>query len=323
MICGKELVRFLMISDAPYLGRLTRNTLLNLCRRLDVSAAMLHLTDGSAIVLKDEVNVHTETKLSLTLVPRQDDTAKCAIQGEPIVESGFRCHLICPSGSALQAQGFQSHACVPLTLMSMPIGALTALSRSPKEFTKAHIDYMIERGKRLVLAMHHIVYFPDLGSEWLDLEKMQTELHGDRDNGSASKSNQEAMDSLVDRVLAVENLSRQSPPSSLTRSLPKGINWLTLLRVCNYLEKHPGPISRKDLADALGFSDITAGHYLTYLTDTGVVRKEITYGQVGRPAFTYRLHPAHQSTAGDEIPVHRVSEPAGDDYSDYCTYLDS
>lgn len=165
MPCSKELVRLLMISDAPHLGKLTKNTLLNLCMQLDVSAAMLHLTDGSAIVLKDEVNVESEMKLSLTVVPRKADGTMCAIQGEPVVESGFRCHLICPSGSALEAQGFKSHACVPLILMSTPIGALTALSRSPREFTKAEVDYMLERGKRPILALHHIVYFPDLGSE--------------------------------------------------------------------------------------------------------------------------------------------------------------
>lgn len=320
MISGRELVRFLMVSDVPYLGKLTKHTLLNLCRDLDVSAAMLHLTDGSAIVLKDEVNVDPKTKLSLTVVPRKLETAECALRGEPVVESGFKCCLICPSGSHLESRGFKSHACVPLTLMSTPIGALTALSRSPREFSKADIDYMIERGKRLILALHHILYFPKLGAEWLDLERMQAEITGDRETRVENRPSQVRESSLVHRVLAAENLNPHSPPSSLTRSLPKGINWTTLLRVCDYLEQHPGPISRKDLADALGFSDITAGHYLTYLTDTGVVRKEITYGQVGRPAFTYRLQPTQDSTEVDAEPVHKVSDSA-DDWSNSCVYV--
>ncbi|MGE5579845.1 MAG: GAF domain-containing protein [Bacillota bacterium] len=305
------LVRLLVASDDVNVRRLIRQTLREVCRRIDVAASMLHLTDGSAITLKDDVNVPDEAKLAFRLVPKGPGCIRCAVEGATVVEEGFGRQLACPSGPTLEAAGFRSHACTPLTFGPTSIGALTALSRSPKSFTRANINLMIARGKRLVLALHHIAYFPELGSEWVDLEEMHVDLHAHRRSEREYHADLRPVDptSVIGQVLAAANIDQPLTPSAVARSLQKGINWPTLRRICDHLEQSPGPVSRRSISNDLGFSDVTAGNYLSYLADVGIVIKEVVYGRVGRPTFLYRLS---SQSSQDEYRAYTasMSQPA-------------
>ncbi len=108
------LVRLLVASDDVNLRQLVRRTLTEVCRRLDVSAAMIHLTDGSAVALRDDVNLPEEARLAFTMVPRGPGCTGCAAEGTPVVEEGFDNQLSCPSGPSMEAMGYRSHACIPL-----------------------------------------------------------------------------------------------------------------------------------------------------------------------------------------------------------------
>jgi len=314
------LVRLLVASDDANLRKLIRRVLTDICGRLDVAAAMLHLTDGSAIALRDDVNV--PDGLSFTLVPREPGCVACAAEGTTVIEEGFDAQLACPSGATLESSGFRSHACTPLRLGSTSIGALSALCRSPRSFTSANINLMLAYGKRLVLALHHIAYFPELGSEWVDLEEMHANLHGhlrsEREyNAELRPANPP---SVINQVLAAADIDQPMPPSAVARSLQKGINWPTLRRICEYLEQSPGPVSRRSVSADLGFSDVTAGNYLSYLADVGIVVKEVAYGRVGRPAYIYRLNkplPSQSSQGEYRTYTSSMSQPTPEGAGDY------
>lgn len=294
------LVRLLVASDDVNLRQLVRRTLTEICRRLDVSAAMIHLTDGSAVALRDDVNLPEEARLAFTMVPRGPGCTGCAAEGTPVVEEGFDNQLSCPSGPSMEAMGFRSHACIPLEIASTSIGALSALSDSPRNYAKNDINLMIARGKCLVLALHHIAHFPELSSEWVDLGEMHADLYSnpDPDRRYGAELQPQGSSSVIDQVLAAADIDQPLPPSVVARSLQKGINWPTLRRICDYLEQQQGPVSRRSISNDLGFTDVTAGNYLSYLADAGIVVKEVAYGRIGRPAFIYRLNRPLPSRTG-------------------------
>lgn len=72
-------------------------------------------------------------------------------------------------------------------------------------------------------------------------------------------------------------------------SLPKGLNAITLNKVERLLEKHHHPLSAEETASSIGVSRVTARRYLEYLVARGEAAVERSYGDIGRPANTYRL----------------------------------
>lgn len=85
----------------------------------------------------------------------------------------------------------------------------------------------------------------------------------------------------VDRALAV----LRAPTGAV---LPKGMTASTLEQVMRTL-RESADSSASEVATALGISRITAGRYLGYLVDSGMVTKGHRYGQVGRPESRFRL----------------------------------
>ncbi|WP_422671644.1 response regulator [Billgrantia kenyensis] len=91
----------------------------------------------------------------------------------------------------------------------------------------------------------------------------------------------------LDRVLA--RLRPEGTTSASVRSLPKGIDRLTLRTVVAALESAAQPLAAMDVARAMGASRSTARRYLEFLVSVQVVGAELGYGDVGRPERRYRL----------------------------------
>lgn len=72
-------------------------------------------------------------------------------------------------------------------------------------------------------------------------------------------------------------------------SLPKGVHFLTLKQLLNYLDSQKNPMSCQQIADALTLSKITAWRYLEYLVEKGKVEVALEYGAIGRPTKQYRI----------------------------------
>ena len=70
--------------------------------------------------------------------------------------------------------------------------------------------------------------------------------------------------------------------------LPKGIDPLTLKKICTVFEQpHPDGFSAEEVGSRIGASRTTARRYLEYLTAGGQLTAELIYGAVGRPERKY------------------------------------
>ncbi|WP_249977455.1 response regulator [Vreelandella olivaria] len=74
-----------------------------------------------------------------------------------------------------------------------------------------------------------------------------------------------------------------------TRTLPKGIDRLTLRAVVAALQASTQPLAAMQVAREMGTSRSTARRYLEFLVSVQLVNAELGYGDVGRPERRYRL----------------------------------
>ncbi|MFO7647306.1 response regulator [Halomonas campaniensis] len=91
----------------------------------------------------------------------------------------------------------------------------------------------------------------------------------------------------LDRALA--RLRPEARPAADSRSLPKGIDRLTLEAVVAAIETAGAALSAMQVARHIGASRSTARRYLEFLVSVQVASAELGYGDVGRPERRYRL----------------------------------
>lgn len=91
----------------------------------------------------------------------------------------------------------------------------------------------------------------------------------------------------LDRALA--RLRPEAQPPSASRSLPKGIDRLTLATVTRALAQADTPLTAMQTARLMGASRSTARRYLEFLVSVQVVSAQLGYGDVGRPERRYHL----------------------------------
>lgn len=72
-------------------------------------------------------------------------------------------------------------------------------------------------------------------------------------------------------------------------SLPKGVHFLTLQQILEYLDKQEKALSCQQIADGLNLSKITAWRYLEYFVEKGKVEVTLEYGAIGRPTKHYKI----------------------------------
>ncbi|WP_010630053.1 response regulator [Halomonas sp. KM-1] len=71
--------------------------------------------------------------------------------------------------------------------------------------------------------------------------------------------------------------------------LPKGLTALTLAQVAEAIQAWgDDAFATEALGPATGMSRVSLRKYLKYLTEQGILEESFHYGQVGRPAFSYR-----------------------------------
>ena len=70
--------------------------------------------------------------------------------------------------------------------------------------------------------------------------------------------------------------------------LPKGIDVITLDKIRELIADGK-PWSAEEVGSAMGASRTTARRYLEYMTGTGTLVAEVSYGSIGRPERRYRM----------------------------------
>jgi DNA-binding transcriptional ArsR family regulator len=280
-----KLAWLLVASDDSGQRELVRVTLSSLCRTLNASAATISLLDGTSIMLDATVDTRTTDDLRIEYAPRTDSPPGCPEDENRTCKGDFGDGLLCALGRNFETIGFGAQVCVALKLGATHVGRLLLLDEFPREFSTSELEYINSKGRQLILKLHHSFYFPEVCSEWTALEQSMSVTHKE----SMAHHVHPGKDSMAYQVLCSANLSHISSVATLTRSLPKGISWPTLRRICQYLDHVSAPVSRRDFSSAIGISDVTVGHYLKYLIDMGLVQRELSYGGMGRPAIMYRV----------------------------------
>ncbi|MDR5874118.1 response regulator [Halomonas sp. CUBES01] len=121
----------------------------------------------------------------------------------------------------------------------------------------------------------------------IEASRMQQMLARFRRERAALACRNEMSQAELDQVL-----SRAQPVDTglaSGRSLPKGIDRLTLRSVVEALKDARQPLAATQVAHAMGASRSTARRYLEFLVSVQVVDAELGYGDVGRPERRYRL----------------------------------
>ncbi|WNL39207.1 response regulator [Halomonas sp. PAMB 3232] len=120
----------------------------------------------------------------------------------------------------------------------------------------------------------------------VEAERMQQMLARFQRERAQLACRQQMSQAELDRMLA-----RVQPPAPPVagRSLPKGIDRLTLRAIVEALQHADQPLAAAQVARAMGASRSTARRYLEHLVSVHVVEAELGYGDVGRPERRYRL----------------------------------
>ncbi|WP_134684294.1 response regulator [Brevibacillus migulae] len=69
--------------------------------------------------------------------------------------------------------------------------------------------------------------------------------------------------------------------------LPKGLNDITLQQIVQQLTQTAASFSAEEVAEKVGIARVTARRYLEYLEKIGQVKRDVSYGGVGRPTNRY------------------------------------
>ncbi|WFE70163.1 response regulator [Halomonas sp. M1] len=121
----------------------------------------------------------------------------------------------------------------------------------------------------------------------IEVSRMSQMLSRFRREREALANRVEMNQDELDQVLA--RLQPNEPPRPATRSLPKGVDRLTLRRVVDALAAAQDSLTAMQVARTMGASRSTARRYLEFLVAEQAVNAELGYGDVGRPERRYRL----------------------------------
>ncbi|PCF96118.1 response regulator [Vreelandella nigrificans] len=121
----------------------------------------------------------------------------------------------------------------------------------------------------------------------IEASRMSQMLNRFRREREALANRAEMNQDELDHVLA--RLQPNEPQRLATRSLPKGIDRLTLRRVVDALAAAQDSLTAMQVARTMGASRSTARRYLEFLVAEQAVNAELGYGDVGRPERRYRL----------------------------------
>lgn len=118
-----------------------------------------------------------------------------------------------------------------------------------------------------------------------DFERFQQALMNYLNLRMMIKENTNVDQTDLDQFHFVSNPGELNPLTSL----PKGVHFLTLKQILNFLANQQKALSCQEIADSLGLSKITAWRYLEYFVEKGNVEVSLEYGSIGRPTKLYRI----------------------------------
>ncbi len=87
----------------------------------------------------------------------------------------------------------------------------------------------------------------------------------------------------------IDHLRGRTVRVPVQRSLPKGLDNITLDQVVGIIKRKNEQFTVSDIAAAMGISCVTARRYLNFLHESGWLKSILSYGPVGRPLHKYSI----------------------------------
>jgi len=89
-----------------------------------------------------------------------------------------------------------------------------------------------------------------------------------------------------DKIDSILYPATETPPIQ-SRSLPKGLQRITLEKILRCFDSNPFSQSAEEISKSTGLSPTTVQRYLRHLSSQDTIKKELTYGSQGRPEHKY------------------------------------
>ncbi|OKP92195.1 response regulator [Paenibacillus sp. P32E] len=119
-----------------------------------------------------------------------------------------------------------------------------------------------------------------------EFSRFQAALSAYREDYALMKHKENLSQEQLDKLLR-HSLGTEEDKSG---TLPKGLTEGTLESIWSIIHKLEQPVfSTEDITAAAPISRISVRKYLAFLTETGVLEMEISYGAVGRPVYMYTV----------------------------------
>jgi Response regulator of citrate/malate metabolism len=117
-----------------------------------------------------------------------------------------------------------------------------------------------------------------------EFERFNTALTAYRETHSFMKEKDALNQDELDKLILINKEQTQ-----VLTQIPKGLDKNTLRKVWgNIKEMKEDIFSTGEMARNVGISRVSMKKYLDFLNGTGVLKREVVYGSVGRPIYKYR-----------------------------------
>lgn len=114
-----------------------------------------------------------------------------------------------------------------------------------------------------------------------EYERFKKSLLNYRERYSLLKNKKIIQQQDIDSIMERNN-------TTAGKELQKGLHERTLIRVRDFIiSYHKQSFTCDEVSVKLGISNVTLRRYLEYLSQTGDIKVEIEYGNVGRPCYVY------------------------------------
>ena len=235
---------------------------------LNCSAGKLWLFAGKNLHLVSLVNISPQVVDGFVLKPGEGLTGLCFQHGSPVTSVDLLSDKRVARPDIVRQENIKGFAAVPLKLCSRTIGVLSVLDHHRRAFTPKEIETLRFYATRVALALHHCTFFPEMSAQWL---------------GQFRQDNSRDITPPTQPIIS-DNRDKLSD-----EALPKGINAATLQVIYGALRNARRKLTCQDISRETNLSLITVRKYLSYLERASCVKKDVSYGSIGRPRYYYSL----------------------------------
>jgi len=228
---------------------------------LRVDHVSIWLFDGKRLQFAGDPDL--ESRMPSGIAPGEGMIGSCFSQGQMSIFDRSFSEPWTSSAVLCEADEPVTGYLVPLKLAGQVIGVLAALVVGYRDIEPTDAAGVEGACLKLVLALHHCAAFPEMCPDWMTVFEEQT--------GPAV--GQHRLDNC---------------PMLIADEVPKGIHGPTLKALCRHLHYLNKRVTCKEIADAVGLSQVTVGRYLTYMIERRLVRRTVLHRQSGgRPTYLY------------------------------------